>query len=189
MNSSQASNVSSCASEENKQAPIIYRLSKVNQALAALDITEIPRYKSQDKQYVKNKIEEIGENIRSKLKIEVPKTPMGEKILQQFTSQFDKMSKTDKYRVLTSMPEDSSIRTIQQTFGVTEHTAKRTQALQQQMGLLSTPNPKPGKRLSVESTEKAIKFFEDDTVSRQMAGKKDCVSVLVDGEKKNVQKR
>ena len=181
--------MSSCASEENKQAPILYKLSKVNQALAALDITEIPRYKSQDKQYVENKIEEIGENIRSKLKIEEPKTPMGEKILQQFTSQFDKMSKTDKYRVLTSMPEDSSIRTIQQTFGVTEHTAKRAQALQQQMGLLSTPNPKPGKRLSVESTEKAIKFYEDDTVSRQMAGKKDCVSVLVDGEKKNVQKR
>ena len=114
---------------------------------------------------------------------------MGEKILQQFTSQFDKMSKTDQYRVLTSMPEDSSVKTIQQTFGVTEHTAKRAQALQQEMGLLSTPNPKPGKRLSVESTEKAIKFYEDDTVSRQMAGKKDCVSVLVDGEKKNVQKR
>ena len=58
------------------------------------------------------------------------------------------------------MPEDSSVKTIQQTFGVTEHTAKRAQALQQEMGLLSTPNPKPGKRISVESTEKGDKILQ-----------------------------
>ena len=87
------------------------------------------------------------------------------------------------------MPKNSSINTIQQTFGVTQHTAKRAKALQEDQGILSTPNPKPGKRLSPESTDKAVKLYEDDTVSRQMAGKKDCVSVLVDGEKKNIQKR
>ena len=189
MNSSQASNLSSCASEETKQAPILYKLSQVNQALEALSIEEIPEHKSQDKKYVENKIVEIGANIRSKLKIEEPSLYLGEKVLEQFTSKFDTMSKTDQYRVLTSMPKNSSINTIQQTFGVTEHTAKRAKALQEEQGILSTPNPKPGKRLSPESTDKAVKFYEDDTVSRQMAGKKDCVSVLVDGEKKNIQKR
>ena len=54
LNLSQASNLSSCASEEDKQAPILYKLSKVNQALEALNITEIPRYKIQDQQYVEN---------------------------------------------------------------------------------------------------------------------------------------
>ena len=189
MNSSQASNLSSCASEETKQAPILYKLSQVNQALEALSIEEIPEHKSQDQKYVENKIVEIGANIRSKLKIEEPNLYLGEKVLEQFTSKFDTMSKTDQYRVLTSMPKNSSINTIQQTFGVTEHTAKRAKALQEEQGILSTPNPKPGKRLSPESTDKAVKFYEDDTVSRQMAGKKDCVSVLVDGEKKNIQKR
>ena len=159
MNLSQASNLSSCASEETKQAPILYKLSQVNQALKALDIEDIPECKIQDKQYVENKIVEISVKIRSKLKIEEPNSSLGEKVLEQFTSKFDKMSKTDQYRVLTSMPKNSSINTIQQTFGVTEHTAKRSQALQQEMGLLSTPNPKPGKRLSVESTEKGDKIL------------------------------
>ena len=189
MNLSQASNLSSCASEETKQAPILYKLSQVNQALKALDIEDIPECKIQDKQYVENKIVEISVKIRSKLKIEEPKPSIGEEVLEQLTSSFDNMSKTDQYRVLTLMPKNSSISTIQQTFGVTEHTATRAKTLQKEMGLLSTPNPKPGKRLSSESTKKAVKFYEDDTVSRQMAGKKDCVSVLVDGEKKNIQKR
>ena len=161
----------------------------MNKALEALSIEEIPDHKSQDQKYVENKIGEIGANIRSKLKIEEPNSSLGEKVLEQFTSKFDTMSKTDQYRVLTSMPKNSSINTIQQTFGVTEHTAKRAKALQEEQGILSTPNPKPGKRLSPESTDKAVKFYEKDTVSRQMAGKKDCVSVLVDGEKKNIQKR
>ena len=69
LNSSQASNLSSCASEETKQAPILYKLSQVNQALEALSIEEIPEHKSQDQKYVENKIVEIGANIRSKLKI------------------------------------------------------------------------------------------------------------------------
>ena len=189
MNSSSASNLSSCATEETKQAPNLYKLSQVNQALEALSIQQIPEHKSQDQKYVENKIVEIGVNIRSKLKIEKPNLSLGEKVLEQFISKFDTLSKTDQYRILTSMPKNCSTNTIQHTFGVTEHTAKRAKALQEEQGILSTPNPKPGKQLSSESTDKAVKFYEDDTVSCQMAGKKDCVSVLVDGEKKNIQKR
>ena len=134
MNLSQASNLSSCASEETKQAPILYKLSQLNQALKALDIEDIPECKIQEP------------------KIQEPKPSIGEKVLEQLTSSFDNMSKTDQYRVLTLMPKNSSISTIQQTFGVTEHTATRAKTLQKEMGLLSTPNPKPGKQLSSEST-------------------------------------
>ena len=70
-----------------------------------------------------------------------------------------------------------------------EHTAKRAQEIQEQKRILSSPNPKPGRRLSKECTKEAAKFYGDDTISRQMAGRKDCVSVSVEGEKKNVQKK
>ena len=189
LNSSQASNVSSCASEETRQVPLKYRLSKVNEALEILNITEIPENKSEDQEYVNKKIDEIGENIRTKLKMEKPEVSVGDKVLQQFTDQFKHMSKTDQYRVMTSMPKDSSHKVLQDSFGVTEHTAKRAQEIQKEKGLLSSPNPKPGNRLSEEILEKVTNFYEEDTISRQMAGKNDFVSVSVNGEKTKVQKR
>ena len=105
LNSSQASNVSSCASEETRQAPLKYRLSKINEALEILNITEIPENKSEDQEYVKKKIDEIGENIRTKLKMEKSEVSVEDKVLQQFTDQFKHLSKTDQYRVMTSMPK------------------------------------------------------------------------------------
>ena len=63
LNSSQASNLSSCASEETKEAPLKYKLSKINEALEILSISEIPESKSKHKEYVNRKIEEIGGNI------------------------------------------------------------------------------------------------------------------------------
>ena len=167
----------------------MYRLCKINEALEALDITEIPENKCQDEKYVNQKISEMCVNVRTKLEIGEPEASLGEEVLQQLSNQFVHMSKTDQYRILTSMPKDTSVKQIQKTFGVSEHTATRAKKIQEQNGILSSPNPKPGKRLSEECTEKATKFYEDDKISRQMAGRKDCVSDSVDGEKKNIQKR
>ena len=97
--------MSSCASEETRQAPFKYRLSKVNEALEILNITEIPENKSEDQEYVNKKIDEIGENIRTKLKMEKSEVSVEDKVLQQFTDQFKHLSKTDQYRVMTSMPK------------------------------------------------------------------------------------
>ena len=150
MNLSQASNISSCASLETSQAPMLYKLSQVNKALEFLNISEIPESKVQDKQYVKAKIQEMTDDIRTKLDIEEPDELLGEEILKQFRSQFENMNLGDQYRVLTSMPLDSSVKTIQNIFSVTEHRAKRAKVLQKEKGLLSTPNPKPKSKISDE---------------------------------------
>ena len=121
-----------------------------------------------------NKIQEMTDDIRTKLDIEEPDELLGEEILRQFKSQFENMNKGDQYRVLTSMPIDSSVKTIQNTFGVTEHTAKRAKVLQKEKGLLSTPNPKPKSKISDEVIVKVKEFYEDDLISRQMAGKRLC---------------
>ena len=55
--------------------------------------------------------------------------------------------------------------------------------------MLSTPNPKVGNRLPAELRKVVAEFYEGDRMSRQMPGKKDCVSVEIEGEKKNIQKR
>ena len=181
--------MSSSASEGTRYAPHLYNLSIVNEALETLQISLIPEDKSNDSQYVEEKIQEVSRRIRTKLGVEQQELSTAEKVMQQFTSSFKEMNKTDQYRVLTSMPPDSSRAMLQHTFGVTERTARRAQSIQQEKGLLSTPNPKPGKRISEEVSLKAAHFYEDDKVSRQMAGKKDSVSVKIDGKKKHVQKR
>ena len=167
----------------------MYNLSNVNDALEVLGVSKIPESRSQDSKLVEDKIKELGMKIRTKLEIPEPNLSTGEKVMEQFTSNFNSMNKTDKYRVLTSMPTDCSRDMLKNTFGVTERTARRAQDLQKENGLLCTPNPKPGKRLSEEVTMKAKTFYEEDTVSRQMASKKDGVSMIVNGEKQQVQKR
>jgi len=42
---------------------------------------------------------------------------------------------------------------------------------------LSTPNPRHGHALAVETTDLVQCFYESDEVSQIMPGKKDCVSV------------
>lgn len=53
---------------------------------------------------------------------------------------------------------------------------------------MSSPDPKPGKSLSLETVDLVRRFYESDDVSRQMPGKKDFVSVRVHGKRIHVQK-
>ena len=56
-------------------------------------------------------------------------------------------------------------------------------------GVLATPNPKSGNKIP-KATEESVKlFYQSDEISRNMPGKKDCVSMLVDGKRSTVQKR
>ena len=131
---------------------------------------------------------EIGDAIRRKLKID--QTPsVGDIVMDQFKQEFDKMYKQNKYIVLTSMPKESSIIFLKNTFGVTEHKDKRATQIQNENGFFSTPNPKLGRRLPEATIVKGQEFYESDEVSRQMPGRKDSVSMLLNGDKQHVQKQ
>ena len=47
---------------------------------------------------------------------------------------------------------------------------------------MSTPDLKPGKTLNPETVNLVKKFYECDEISHQMSGKKDFVSIKVDGK-------
>ena len=109
--------------------------------------------------------------------------------MNMMTENFSTMDKDDQYRVLTVMPQDSTVEFLKKTFKITEHQAKRSKVIQAEKGVFSTPNPKPGRRIPEEVVMKVKQFYESDDVSRQVPGKKDSVSMLVDGKKQQVQKR
>ena len=75
----------------------MYNLSNVNDALEVLGVSKIPESRSQDSKLVEDKIKELGMKIRTKLEIPEPNLSTGEKVMEQFTSNFNSMNKTDKY--------------------------------------------------------------------------------------------
>ena len=115
--------------------------------MEALQISPIPFSKVHDKKIIHKKIEEIGDATRKKLGTEKPDKSNGEKVIQQFVSEYEDLGSSDKFRVLTAMPRDMNREELQGLFGVSERTARRAIEVQREKGLLSTPNPKPGKRI------------------------------------------
>ena len=152
-------------------------------------IPTITQTEARNGKHVNEKINELGRAIRENLDLDEPKKSVGDRVMDQFTSQFHTFDTADQYRILTSMPREDNRKFLQDTFRVSERQARRAKQMQEQDGLLSTPNPKPGKRLSQDIITLIQQFFESDHVSRQMPGKRDCVSMMVNGVKEKVQKR
>ena len=92
-------------------------------------------------------------------------------------------------QVLTVLPSSWSIKKIQDEFGVTNFMARAAKKLAKEKGVLSTPNPKPGRSIPEIIVNQVKRFYESDDISRQMPGKKDCIAMNVNGRKVMVQKR
>ncbi len=98
--------------------------------------------------------------------------------------------KNEKYKILTLLPPSWSELKISSQFGCGQYMARKAKALLQTKGILSTPDlKKPSNILSPEIDRIIDEFYIDDEVSSMMPGKKDCVSMVIDGKKQKVQKR
>lgn len=111
-------------------------------------------------------------------------------IIEQLKLKFSQTTKrSEKITILTILPQSWSCKKIEEEFGVSNYMARTVKRLVSEKGILSTPNPKPGKTLN-ENTAQLIKdFYNSDDVSRMMPGKKDFVTIRSQGSKVQVQKR
>ena len=82
------------------------------------------------------------------------------------------MDRATQMQILTVLPQSWSVNKIQSEFGVTTYMARKSKELVKDKGILSTPDPKPGPSLSLETTDLIIRFYESDDISRVMPGKK-----------------
>ena len=156
---SQGSLISSDGSESLSKLPIITNLETVNTLLEKLEISKIPKRSVEDKKLIERKISEVGDAIRQKLKS--PLVPsVGDMVLNQMKENFGTMAKNDQYRILTTMPPECSVEFLKTTFNTTDHQVKQAKAIQAEQGILSTPNPKPGRRLAEESLLKVKQFTQ-----------------------------
>ena len=88
--------------------PLLNNLEAVNEVLEKLQISKISAKAIEDSKLIERKIGEVGDEIRDKLKAPSP-VSVGDIVLTQMKENFDAMEKNDQYRVLTSMPPDSTV--------------------------------------------------------------------------------
>lgn len=148
---------------------------KVNEYLTGLGMTPITKRKLQSKKYQKKKLKKITEMLQM-AGIEEKSSDDGE-IIAQLKEKFHTADRSEKVRILTVLPRSWSIRKIQTEFGASNFAVRKAKALVAANGILTTPNPKPGRSLPQSTEELVVNFYENDESSRLMPGKKDCMSV------------
>lgn len=110
--------------------------------------------------------------------------------INHFKVAFDqKISRSDKIQVLTTLPLEWSTKMIRREFQVSRRMVRCAKKIREQSGFASQPPVKEGKRLHTLTQERIKNFYLCDDVSRMMPGMKDYVSVVENGEKQHKQKR
>ena len=111
-------------------------------------------------------------------------------IVQKLIAKFHSTeSRSEKITVLTIFAQTWIRRKMMSKFGCSQRMATQAKHLSFEKGILATPNPKTGKKLPENVTAAVEMFYRQDDISRVMPGKKDCLSILRDGNKTLFQKR
>lgn len=113
-------------------------------------------------------------------------------IINQLKEKFQtSTNRSERVQMLTVLPKSWGTKRIEREFvGATNFMVRKAKQLVKEKGIMSTPNPKPGKILEAGTVNLVREFYESDNVSRIMPGKKDFVSVRqIDGSRVHVQKR
>ena len=87
-------------------------------------------------------------------------------------------NKREKIQILTLTPESWSLRKTAKEFKVSKATDRKARILrEEEKGILAVPQPVIGKRLGETTVNSVLEFYQNDEYSRQLPGKKDCVSI------------
>ena len=95
----------------------------------------------------------------------------------------------EEVKLLTLVPESWTIREAQYFFAVSQSMVRKAKSIRKEKGLLPNIDKRKGRSLSDEIVESVIKFYENDEYSRMCPGKKEFVSVKINGHKEHKQKR
>lgn len=105
--------------------------------------------------------------------------------MSDLKQKFLSSSKNQKVQILTLVPVEKTA----QEFCTSKHSVKMARKLKNERGILAEPSPKCGKPLPEAAKQKVRSFFTDEEFTRCCPGKKDCVTVKVDGKRVKQQKQ
>jgi hypothetical protein len=179
-----------------------HELSILNESLSVIGQSPIDRKKVKRPRYVERKAKSIKFAVKRKLEL-VTGSEILEKeegipdhnaefieMIDQLKNKFQSCKKrSEKVQVLTVLPKSWSIKKITDEFQTSNYMARKAKKLVRTSGVLSTPNPKLGKTLKKKTARDVQAFYNCDSISRVMPGKKDYISISIDGERHHAQKR
>ena len=127
-------------------------------------------YNVEDLRLEESKRSEVDDQVRQKAKeLDRLHEAMKEKLKDATSS--------EKIQILTLIPDSWSRKYCAEYFGVSEYLIRTARELKKNNGILSKLAPKKGKKISQETIDLVQAFYQDDEFSRQLPGKKDCVSI------------
>ena len=168
------------------------RLQTVNQALGLLDMSPVKKSELGNPTSMSAKLSKINDGIKRHLNIEQTKCPEQEtaELLSSLKNQYQSaLTRRDKYKILTSLPENWNWYKMVKELGCSRTLAVDALKLRASHGPGSDPGAKAGHKIPNHVAAKVVQFFYDDDVSRQMPGKKDCVTIKEEGRRIVKQKR
>ncbi|XP_060780327.1 uncharacterized protein LOC132888272 [Neoarius graeffei] len=178
----------------------------LDQSVQLLGISPLKRKSERDKPgYAKRKAKDINTAAKSKI-AEVLDIPTEELTSSQDEGGCDRCKDLDrlvtllkekcatatyqeKIKIVTLAPESWTIQRTVEEFSVTEHLVKKARELKKNKGILADPDSKAGRKLDEAVKARVTAFYQNDEFSRMCPGKKEYVSVKIDGERQQMQKR
>ena len=97
--------------------------------------------------------------------------------MSQLKTQIQNVDAYFQIQLLTLAPQSWSVKKVSAFFEVNEYKVKSAKNIFNTKGLLGIPDPKKGKRLSMDTMDMVLSFYENGVHSRLMPGKKDYVSI------------
>ena len=164
-------------------------IKAVSKCLEDLGETPIIMRKVRSKKYSKDKMARITAKM-DRAFIDEDKSGDDREIIRQLKEKFHTVpERSTKIQILTILPKSWSIERTQAEFGASNFMVRKAKQLVKDKGVLSSPDPQPGHCLAKTTIDHVVAFYESDSSSRMMPGKKDFVSVKGEHGRAHVQKR
>lgn len=182
---------------EREKEVISEAIDAINKGLHWLGTSPIQKRKVSQIRYAKEKMKNISNamsekifNISKNVNDDSDEDNNEKCVLNVLKYEFSTTQERVKQMRILTIFKDWSFRKIQQHFpSATNHMITVAKKIAEEKGILSDSNPKSHPSLKEDVVELIISFYELDENSRMMPGKKDYVSVKINGKRTQVQKR
>ena len=114
-----------------------------------------------------------------------------EEIFEALKDKIKSLDNNDPLRIqiLTCAPESWSINKIRKEFNVSKRASRKAKALRREKGIWPVIEKKICARMPESLKNDVLSFYKDNFNSKILPGKKDVISVKIDGKRKMEQKR
>ena len=103
--------------------------------------------------------------------------------MNELKSKFDSFTYQEKIQILTLKPASWPTEKMSNFFNTSKHSVQKAINLKKKVGSLSMPIRAKQKRISDEELQKVANFLNDDEYLRLLPGRKNYVSVRINGKK------